>query len=228
MTMMTFIRHGETDANRENIVQGQFDSPLNDRGRQQCALLGARIAAWPKPPTAFYASPLRRAAESAAIIAEKVAEKVAAEAGGDGPRGEVMAPQLLDGLMEMSFGALDGQSRAAIEASHGADFLKGIFNDRTSAEVVAGGESPRQVLARFTATVAELRRTHPEPGSHIAVVTHGLALRNYCHHLLDIPVGAPKFRFRNTAITQVTFLGESCYFAAIGDAAHLEHAAHKE
>lgn len=224
MTMMTFIRHGETDANRENIVQGQFDSPLNDRGRQQCALLGARIAAWPKPPTAFYASPLRRAAESAAIIAEKVAETSASAEYG----AETFAPQLLAGLMEMSFGTLDGQSRAAIEASHGADFLKGIFNDRTSAEVVAGGESPRQVLARFTATVAELRRTHPEPGSHIAVVTHGLALRNYCHHLLDIPVGTPKFRFRNTAITQVTFLGESCYFAAIGDAAHLEHAAHKE
>lgn len=203
---MTFIRHGETDANREKIVQGQLDSPLNDTGRRQCGLLGTRIAGWLNPPTAVYASTLSRATESAAIIAESLG----------------LTPRLHPGLMEMSFGELDGRGRAAIELSHGRHFLSDIFKDRHCAAVVAGGESPRQVLDRFTATVAELRREHPGPDAHIAVVSHGLALRNYFHELLGVPAGTPRFRLGNTAITQVTFSGENCYFAAIGDTAHLE------
>lgn len=206
MTMMTFIRHGETDANREKIVQGQLDSPLNDTGRRQCGLLGTRIAGWQKPPTAVYASTLTRAAESAAIIGESLG----------------LTPRQHPSLMEMSFGELEGKSRTDIEKSHGHNFLSEIFKDRHSADVVAGGESPAQVLARFTAIVAELRQEHPGPDAHIAVVSHGLALRNYFHELLGVPAGTPKFRLRNTAITQVTFSGENCYFAAIGDTAHLE------
>lgn len=206
MTMMTFIRHGETDGNRSRIIQGHLDCPLNETGRSQSQRLAERIKSWRQPPAALYASTLSRAAETAAIIGE--------------PLG--VTPTLKPNLREMGFGALEGKSRAAIEQSQGVNFLNDLFKDMTSDQPVEGGESPRQVLDRFSATVAELRSLHPEPDAHIAVVTHGLVLRKYLHQLMGIPSGPPKFRFGNTAITQVTFSGENCYFGAIGDTAHLE------
>jgi broad specificity phosphatase PhoE len=38
------VRHGDTDWNREGILQGQVDVPLNAVGRRQAHDLGFRLA----------------------------------------------------------------------------------------------------------------------------------------------------------------------------------------
>jgi len=66
-----FIRHGETDWNREGRLQGSKDIPLNDLGRQQAAqvgqplrdLLGPRVEKLP-----WIVSPMIRARETADIL----------------------------------------------------------------------------------------------------------------------------------------------------------------
>jgi probable phosphoglycerate mutase len=66
-----FVRHGETDWNVAKRYQGQTDTPLNDRGREQAArngrvlreLLGADAARLD-----YVASPLMRTAETMSII----------------------------------------------------------------------------------------------------------------------------------------------------------------
>ena len=53
------VRHGETDHNRQGIVQGQLDTPLNEAGVEQ-----ARLAADALEDTPFevaYSSDLQRA-----------------------------------------------------------------------------------------------------------------------------------------------------------------------
>ena len=42
---LLFIRHGETDWNRQQRFQGQIDVPLNDFGHTQAQRLGERLAA---------------------------------------------------------------------------------------------------------------------------------------------------------------------------------------
>ena len=39
---LTFLRHGESTANAESRLQGQWDSPLTENGRQQARRLADR------------------------------------------------------------------------------------------------------------------------------------------------------------------------------------------
>ena len=62
------IRHGQTDWNKEGIVQGRCDIPLNEKGREQ-----AREAKELTKDIKFdicFCSPLDRAKETAAIVLE--------------------------------------------------------------------------------------------------------------------------------------------------------------
>jgi broad specificity phosphatase PhoE len=67
MTLLVLWRHGNTDWNAGDRVQGQTDTPLNDRGRDQAAAAAVRLAAL--RPAAIVASDLRRAADTAAELA---------------------------------------------------------------------------------------------------------------------------------------------------------------
>ena len=85
------IRHGETAWNRENRIQGREDVPLSEEGRAQAvrcarAFSGIRIAA-------VATSPLSRARDTAAAIAEAAGAPVMVE----------------DGLIERDFGDISGR-----------------------------------------------------------------------------------------------------------------------
>lgn len=53
------VRHGETDANRAGIIQGQLDTPLNDHGKEQARQLG--VALHSTSFDAVFSSDLQRA-----------------------------------------------------------------------------------------------------------------------------------------------------------------------
>lgn len=65
---LTLVRHGETTANREMVIQGHRDVPLSERGLKQVGLVGSRLKN--ERFTHIFASDLKRAAETAQAIAE--------------------------------------------------------------------------------------------------------------------------------------------------------------
>ena len=66
-TTIYIVRHGETDANLYNMIQGQTDVPLNESGLKQAELVGRRLRNFPFD--VIYSSDLSRAAVTAKNIA---------------------------------------------------------------------------------------------------------------------------------------------------------------
>lgn len=94
--IVAFVRHGQTDWNRDGLLQGSSDIPLNDTGRAQArdAFMTLRSRPW----DVVVSSPLKRARETARIIAEGL--------------GIPLGPAY-PGLAERDYGSLEGTSAAA-------------------------------------------------------------------------------------------------------------------
>jgi probable phosphoglycerate mutase len=71
--VILLARHGETDDNVPPLrFQGQRDTPLNARGREQARELAERVAALDPPVAALWSSDLSRARETAEIVGARL------------------------------------------------------------------------------------------------------------------------------------------------------------
>lgn len=74
MTKLYLVRHGETIGNAKHIMQGQTQGALNFVGRRQAIQLALRLES--EGIDAFVSSDLRRAVETAEIIADRYGAKI--------------------------------------------------------------------------------------------------------------------------------------------------------
>lgn len=72
-----FLRHGETDWNRQGLSQGNVDIPLNDLGLAQARDAGEKLKG--RGIVSIVASPLSRARVTAEIVAESLGLTVTIE-----------------------------------------------------------------------------------------------------------------------------------------------------
>lgn len=152
-----FVRHGETEWNQAWRAMGQLDVPLADAGRQQ-ALAAATLLATAGIERIVY-SPLRRAAQTAELIAGQLAR----------PGG--VACQPCPGLLQCDWGPLQGHSRG---------------DDSWHRAWVAGVEQPGvESYADFSArTLASLQAVLAQPGRCL-IVAHG-ATAGVIQHSLQL------------------------------------------
>ena len=151
MTELIFLRHGETDWNRQQRFQGQIDVPLNATGELQAARLASRLGA--EPADLFVSSDLLRARQTAAPLAATWK----------------LPLQPLPALREQSFGVLEGLDVPTIKAQHPELWARWL--DHQADYALPGGESLRQFHTRIMAAVAELAAA--QPGRRVALMTHG-------------------------------------------------------
>ena len=69
-TPFWYLRHGETDWNKQGLQQGSVDIPLNETGLAQAREAAERLHG--KGITTIIASPLSRARVTAEIVAERL------------------------------------------------------------------------------------------------------------------------------------------------------------
>ncbi len=156
MTRLLLIRHGETDWNVEGRYQGQADPPLNARGLAQAQALAKQLQAQGPHPTVVYASPLRRAWQTAILVAQAVHAPLKAD-----PR-----------LKEIHLGAWEGVLATEIARRWPALFQ--AWETAPWQTRPPGGETIAEVQRRVYAAVDDIVARHPH--ETVAIVAHRLPI----------------------------------------------------
>ncbi len=149
-TRLLLLRHGQTEFSVQRRYSGRGDPELTPLGHAQAAGAAARLARVPDV-AAVLTSPLRRARQTAALVAEATG-----------------APLVVrDRLVETDFGDWDGLTFAEARARDPR-----VHADWLGSEDVAppGGESFAAVGRRIEAERAELVAEHP--GATLVLVSH--------------------------------------------------------
>ena len=208
MTELLFIRHGETDWNRQQRFQGQIDVPLNATGVQQAARLAQRLAT--ETHDQLFSSDLQRALQTAAPLASAWQMPAVAVAG----------------LREQSFGVLEGLDVPTIQARHPELWQLWLRQDADFAPL--GGESLRQFHGRVLGAVKELVATaiaSDQPGARhprLVVVTHGGVLDMLWRSVHGLSLsGLRECAIPNTGVNRLRWSGDALHIEVWGDETHL-------
>ena len=134
MIRLALLRHGHTHWNRMGRIQGASDIPLDDDARAE--LSTQRLPA-PWDQAQLWSSPLKRAAETAELVARR-------------------APRTAPELTEMNWGDWEGQRGTDLLATPGSGFrhIEGWGWEYRA----PGGESPGDLWTRLRPWLARLDR----------------------------------------------------------------------
>ncbi|OIQ08885.1 phosphoserine phosphatase 1 [Moorella thermoacetica] len=200
-TRVYLVRHGETEWNNSGRYQGHSDIALSPNGRRQAELLRERFCR--VHLDAVFTSDLRRARETAAIIAAPHGLKI----------NEVPA------LREINFGVWEGLTYQEIIANHPREWE--AWRQDPGATIIPGGESFQQVQERALAAFNGI--LDRERGRNLLVVAHGGSLRALICGILGLDLTAVwRFRLDNTGVSVVDCYGVHQILVLLNDTHHLE------
>ena len=154
MLKIYIARHGQNEDNANGILNGHRDLPLTEIGRQQTQKLAEGIKEARLSFDIIYASPLSRAYDTAAAVADALG---------------FSRPEVLPSIIERDFGIMTGKSVGDIEKYCGPDIVK--TNTITYFLSPEGAETFPALLERGKHALAEVQAKHQD-GS-ILLVTHG-------------------------------------------------------
>lgn len=182
---ITILRHGQSRGNLEARYQGQADYPLTGQGRDQSRALARRWQQENRKFQTVISSPLKRAWETAEIIASELGLPLEAD----------------PDWMERHNGNLTGLTRdEAAEHQPRPAFIPPFQPMGTT------GESQWDLYLRAGQALKKL--LHRPPGNYL-VVSHGGILNLILYAILGIAPQAnfqgPRFRFGNTAFATLIY-----------------------
>jgi len=154
MTTIYLMRHGETEWNRAERMQGQLDCPLNDSGRRQAAEAGRRFARKGITFDRVVSSTLCRAVETASIVSGVAKDAVTADTD----------------LLEMGFGPYEG-----VHFSDLSPDMFVFFGDPEHVPAPEGMETIPHMKERVERFLERLKQN--DPGGTVLVVAHGVTMR---------------------------------------------------
>jgi broad specificity phosphatase PhoE len=198
---LLLVRHGETDWNRNGVLQGHLDVPLNDTGRIQAHALARRLQEW--EVDVIYSSDLARAAETAMIVGNRLG----------------LEPLLRSELREIDVGRWGGLDHSELRRRYpeevaalerGEDIRRG------------GAERLSELQARMVAALEGICADHP--GQTVLLVSHGGALKSLITSLLglDLQEGVRRLSTRgNTGLTHMRFVEGRPQLVLFNDTCHL-------
>jgi probable phosphoglycerate mutase len=174
--MIFFIRHGETEWNREHRYQGALDSPLSEYGKSQIQLVCSIFKQEPELPPLLkvYVSPLGRAVETAEILTRHINVELIEE----------------ERLREISLGSWDGLTQDEVRLK-----FPNVLNDAKPYNwhfKSPDGERLSSAKKRVVSWLSDVR------GQTVCAIAHGLIGRV----LIGVYLGLRDEEFLKLAIAQ--------------------------
>ena len=195
---LILARHGETDWNSIKKIQGSSDSStLTKKGKEQARLLAEKINSM--QIDVIYCSELKRAKETADIIAKKLKLPISYS----------------KELNERSFGELEGGN---VDEVFG--MLRSIPLDRRYFYQPKGGESLAQFEKRVYLETEEIIRANKD--KVVLIVTHGGVIRALIHLFKRTPFEQRSDLYiPNTSLTVFKMEESEIIEEIIADSGHL-------
>ncbi|MGH3067697.1 MAG: histidine phosphatase family protein [Streptosporangiaceae bacterium] len=167
---LVLARHGQAHCNALGIIGGPAGcTGLTSRGRRQAGQLADRLTREHagRPFDAAYTTPLRRARETAGIVAARLGLPVTA----------------VDDLREPDYGDADGRPWADVVTAFGR--IPALHPDEP---IAPGAETWAAYLRRATAALQAILGRHP--GGTVLVIGHGETVTAAAHLFLGLPASA--------------------------------------
>ncbi len=199
-TEIILIRHGETEWNSQQRMQGHSNSDLSSVGQAQIQALGQ----WMKnvPFDLIYSSDSLRAKQTAESITQFSGHEL----------------QFDQRLREKNLGVFEGLTSEEARERHPEVFR--LFKTAGSKYVIDEGESTQQLQDRALEIVNEIRIKHPE--ERVLLVTHGGFIRVVMKHSLGLSLETPtRFLIRNTGVFRLVW-EDKWLVSQMGGVSHLE------
>jgi 2,3-bisphosphoglycerate-dependent phosphoglycerate mutase len=207
-TELLLIRHGESQAADPDLpfplVGGHADPALDPNGHDQAERLADRLAnrRGGSSIDAIYVTTLRRTAQTAAPLAERLG----------------LTPRVEPGLREVFLGDWEaGLFRKMVAESH--PIAEQMWAEERW-DVIPGAEPASEFAARVGGAMRRLAAAHPD--QRLAVIVHGGVIGQ----ALALASGSRPFAFlgaSNASISRVVMAGDRWIVRGFNDTAHLEH-----
>ncbi|MEC9360723.1 MAG: histidine phosphatase family protein [SAR324 cluster bacterium] len=199
-TEIILIRHGETEWNSQQRMQGHSNSDLSAEGRGQIQALGK----WMKYVSFnhIYSSDTLRAMQTAKAITQYTGHTL----------------HLDKRIREKNLGVFEGLT--SNEAKERFPDVYNLFKTAGRNYVIDKGESTQQLLDRSLEFIEEIRLRHPD--QRVVIVSHGGVVRVLMKHTLGLSIDAPtNFMIKNTGIFGLIWK-ENWLVTQMGEVSHLE------
>ncbi|MDP7614422.1 MAG: histidine phosphatase family protein [SAR324 cluster bacterium] len=199
-TEIILIRHGETEWNSQQRMQGHSNSDLSEVGRGQIQALGELMK-----NVSFdhiYSSDSLRARQTAEAITQYSGHTL----------------QFDQRIREKNLGVFEGLTSTEAKERHPEIYR--LFKTAGANYVIDEGESTQQLLERALEFIEEIRLRHPQ--ERVVMVTHGGVVRVLMKHALGLSIDAPtRFIIKNTGIFGLIW-NENWLVTQMGGVYHLE------
>lgn len=186
MPIILLVRHGQTDWNVSGRIMGARPVPLNQTGVTQVARLALQLAIVKNP--ALYSSPIRRARQTADILAATLHVPVREE----------------PDLREIGTGEWEGRYWHELED----DPIRVNFYRLVEEARPPGGETLGEVQRRAVAAVERLIQA--TGGNPIVAVTHADVIRTIVAHYLNTDLQTVRhMQIGHASVTALALNGSS-------------------
>ena len=183
-TTVLLIRHGETEWNILGKFQGCTDIPLSNEGVRQAGLLKNRING---DFDYIYASPLKRAYETAKIVAKDTDKEVC----------------VANEIREINFGKWEGLTVKGIAEQY-PEVFREWRNDKVEGKFCGGDMSVLNASIRAKNCIMEIVNEHK--GKKIVIVAHGGIIKAGLIGIFDWDMSMyHKIALGNTCINTIVF-----------------------